>query len=147
MSNIMKYGTTLPGLWNRFWNDDIFSNLVTDNLPAANVTERDAEYKVDLSLPGFDKKNINIEIDKNVLKVSARQEASKEEKDAKDRVLRSEFSSSSFERNFVMPENIDTANISAKQENGVLSITLPKLKNAVEDKTRKIAVKLSLIHI
>lgn len=141
MSNLVKRGAYLPGWWNSFWNDDVFGNILSDNFPAANVSENETEFKVDLSIPGFDKDSINVEIDKNLLKVSARQESRKEEKDSKDRILRREFSSSSFERSFVIPDHVDTANIAAKQENGVLSITLPKMKTIVEDKKKKIAVK------
>ena len=143
MHHMTKRHDRMSPVTRGFWDTDFFDNFFDNDvatLPAVNVMEKDKEYSVDVSLPGFDKKDINIEIDKNELKVSAKIENKIEEKDDKDRIVRREFSASSFERRFILPENIDTDAIVAKQENGVLAITLPKKQDAKEDAVKKITV-------
>lgn len=130
----------LPSLFNV--GDDFFTNFFEgSSLPAANIVENDKEFRVELSVPGFDKDDFKIELEKNVLAISANKEAKKEEKDENEKVIRREFSSSSFSRSFVLPENIDVENISAEQKDGVLKVSLPKKSNALEDKVKKIEIK------
>lgn len=143
MTAIVRRGY-FPSVMNNLWDNDLFNNFFsadTPTLPAVNVAEKDAEFTIDVSIPGFKKDDVNIEIDKNFLKVSANTEATTDQKDSNDKIIRQEFRASSFERSFVLPENIDTANIVAKQENGVLKISLPKKQNAVEDTVKKINVQ------
>lgn len=143
MNSIMKRNSAAPSMFRRFWEPDFFRDFFDndmDTVPAMNVTEKAKEFIVDLSVPGFDKKDINVEIDKNVLNISGQSKTESQDKDSEDRIVRQEFVSSSFERSFVLPENIDTVHISAKQDKGVLRISLPKRKNAPEDKTTKITV-------
>lgn len=129
-----------PSLFNV--NDDFFTDFFKGNsLPAANIIENDKEFRVELSAAGYGKDDFNIEVEKNVLSVSANKELKHEEKSESEKVLRQEFASSSFSRSFVLPENIDTDNICAKQEDGVLKICLPKKEKAIEDKVKKIEIK------
>jgi len=137
-----RKGSALPSFWNRYWNDDFFDNFIDgDRLPATNVKENKNEFKIELSVPGFDKEDFKVEIDRNVLKISARKEMKNEEKDNDDKVLRQEFGYSSFSRSFTIPENVDTESIGAKQKDGILEITLPKQEKAPEDKIKKIEIK------
>lgn len=143
MTAIVRRGY-FPSVMNNLWDNDLFNNFFsadTPALPAVNVAEKDKEFTIDVSIPGFKKDDVTIEIDKNFLKVSANTEATTDQKDSNDKIIRQEFRASSFERSFVLPENIDTANIVAKQENGVLMISLPKKVNAVEDTVKKISVQ------
>lgn len=128
-----------PSLY-RYFNDDLLGGF-GEKYPAVNVTEKKKSFDIELEVPGFEKGDVSIEIDKNVLKISAQNSSNNEEKDEEGRVLRQEFSSSSFSRSFVLPENIDTEKISAKQKNGVVTIKLPKLEKAPEDMVKKIEVK------
>ena len=145
MSNYLKRfdsrGNFRPSLFNL--NNDFFTNFFSgaEQLPAVNISENDKDFKVELSVPGFDKNEIKLEIEKNVLTIAARKEVSKEEKDESEKVIRREFSSSSFSRSFVIPENVDTENIAAEQKDGVLRISLPKKEKALEDKVKKIEIK------
>lgn len=133
-----------PSLFNHF-NDDFFNDFFTNSLPATNVTETKKAYNLELSVPGFEKEDLNIEVDKNVLKISAsiesKTEEKTEEKDEDEKIWRQEFSSSSFSRSFVLPENVDTEKISAKEKSGILKISLPKSDKALEDKIKKIEIK------
>ncbi len=129
-----------PAFVNRYMNDDFFSDFFSGDLPATNVTENDKEYKIEVSVPGFEKDKINLEIDNNILKITAKEESNKEEKDG-EKVLRREFRSSAFSRSFTLPENIDTENIQASQKDGILQISLPKQDKAPEDKIKKIEIR------
>ena len=141
MNYIVKRGDYFPSFFDRFWNDDLSCRSADECLPAANVVESPADFKIALSVPGFAKKDVKVAVDGNVLTISAEQESKSEAKDSENRVIRCEFSQSSFSRSFSLPENIDTGNIHAQLADGVLNLALPKLKNAPEDKVRKIEVK------
>jgi len=140
MSNLMRVGGFFPRTFNDFWNDDVFSKFITENQPATNVSENQNGFNVDLSVPGFGKDDINLEIEKNILKVTGKIETKKEENDESNKVLRQEFAHASFARNFVLPENIDVEKISAKHEDGILKIVLPKKKVVLEDKIKTIKI-------
>lgn len=124
------------------FNDDFFTNFFEgNNLPAANVIENDKGFRIDLSVPGFDKNDFKVEVDKNVLTISASKENKKEEKDENEKIVRQEFSSASFSRSFILPDNVDTENIEASQKDGVLNITLPRKEKALEESIKKIEIK------
>lgn len=131
-----NYGL-FPSMFNYYLND----NLTEGKLPATNISENEKSFNVELSVPGFSKEDIKIEVEKDVLKVSAHIEVNSEEKDENEKVLRREFKSSSFMRKFVLPEDVDVENISASQHDGILQITLPKQVKAIEDTIKKIEIK------
>lgn len=134
-------GSFFPSFFNSYLNDNLFNNFIEGDLPATNVSENEKAFNIELSVPGFNKEDIKIEIEKNILKISAQSEMNKEEKDENQRILRQEFRKSSFSRSFTIPENIDTENISATQQDGILEITLPKMNKVLEDKVKKIEIK------
>lgn len=129
----------LPSLFN--FGGDLVNRFFNEDLPATNVSENKKEYKLELEIPGFDKEDIAIEIDNNVLKISAKKEFRQEEKDEQEKILRQEFSSTSFSRSFALPDNVDTENIVANQKHGILNVVLPKKDKAVEEKVKKIEIK------
>lgn len=141
MNELALRGVYFPDFFDRFLNDGLLDRAFRPDVPAVNVKETPAAYQVDLSVPGFAEKDVSVEVDHNVLSISASREERKEDKDAKDRVLRREFATSSFSRSFTLPPNVDTEKVQAKLEHGVLALTLPKKDQAPENKKRKIALK------
>ncbi|MCC8144995.1 MAG: Hsp20/alpha crystallin family protein, partial [Bacteroidales bacterium] len=126
-----------PSVFGRF-SDDFFNNMFSDSeLPATNVSETEKAYNLELSVPGFSKEDFKIEVDKNVMKISASKENNTEEKGEDEKVWRREFTSSSFTRSFVLPENVDTEKITANEKSGILKISLPKMDKAPEDQVKK----------
>ena len=118
--------------------DDQFDNLVRSVFrPVAvtnrdvvvpirmDVSEKDNAYVVHADMPGVKKEDIKIEIDGNEVSISAE---TKNEKDVKDgeRVLRSERYYGKVSRSFTLASEVDEATASAKFENGVLELALPK---------------------
>lgn len=134
-------GGSFPSFFNRYWDNDFFNNFMESDIPAVNVKENKKEFKLEISAPGYEKGDISLNVENNILTISAKKESKNEEKGEDEKVLRQEFTSSSFYRSFTLPENIDTENISAKEKNGVLKISLPKMDKAPEDKRKKIEIK------
>ncbi|MBO9729686.1 MAG: Hsp20/alpha crystallin family protein [Chitinophaga sp.] len=109
-------------------------------IPAANVTEEKDSYKLSLAVPGMKKDDFKINVEGNVLTISAEKEEEKEEKNA--RYSRQEFNYSSFSRSFSIPETINKDKIEAHYEDGMLKLKLPKNEDAKKNgKSMQIAVK------
>lgn len=90
-----------------------------------DVSEKDNAYVVHADMPGVKKEDIKIEIDGNEVSISAETKNQKEVKDG-DRVLRSERYYGKVSRSFTLASEVDEAAASAKYENGVLELALPK---------------------
>ncbi len=136
-----RNGSFFPTFFSNYFNDEVLNSLGSAYLPATNISENEKAFNIELSVPGFDKDDIKIEIEKDVLKISAQNEVKNEEKDENEKVLRREFKKSSFTRSFTIPEDIDTDNISAVQKDGILQITLPKQDKAIEEKVKRIEIQ------
>ncbi len=106
-------------------------------LPATNIEETDKAFVLKMAIPGMDKKDIKIEMDKNLLIVSAEKETKEEENDKF--YARKEYNFSSFKRSFLIPENVKKESIDAKCMKGELQVTMPKLEVEIS-KPKQIAV-------
>lgn len=116
--------------WNTlFQDDDRWSNITAP----VNIKETDKAYEMQLVAPGLKKEDFNINIEKNVLTVSFEQQEQSEENT--DKYIRKEYNSRSFKRNFTLSERINADDISARYEDGILNISLPKVEK--EEKTTK----------
>ncbi|MDD6981595.1 MAG: Hsp20/alpha crystallin family protein [Clostridia bacterium] len=100
-----------------------------------DVTDEGDYYLLEADLPGFDKKDIHLDINGDTLTVSAERHSKVEDKDKKDKVLRVERSYGSYTRTFDLT-GIDANDISAKYENGVLTLRLPKKLEIVPESRR-----------
>lgn len=119
-------------LFNNFFKNDYHENYscVNASEPATNVFETEKEFKLEVVLPGFSKKDLSLSAQNNLLtiKVEKEEEKSKEEL----RYSRKEFSTANFEKQYRLPKSIEIEKISAKFENGVLRVELPKKEEALE---------------
>jgi HSP20 family protein len=115
------------------FDDDFFSSLPTrtSSMPAVNIRENEKNYLLELAVPGMEKKDLKIDINEDVLTISA--ENKNENEEQKDGYKRKEFSYSSFCRSFYIPENADKEKIAANYKEGVLYVELPKQE---EEKTK-----------
>lgn len=107
------------------------------SLPAANVQETPQAYHIDLNVPGRNKEDFNVKIEKDLLTISF--EKKDESKTEGVTAIRREFSFNSFKRSFSLDETINTDGIEAKYENGILKIALPK-KEDVKKEPKQIAI-------
>lgn len=109
-------------------------------LPAVNISENEKGYNVDVVAPGMKKEDFRINVEDDVLTISAesRHEATEEDKDRQ--YSRREYSHSSFTRSFRLPDNAKDDDIAASYEDGVLKLTIPKSKKQVKA-TKEIKIK------
>lgn len=123
------------------FNQDFFPSVSRDYQSLrTDITESNDAYFVEADLPGFSKDDIRIEIENNQLTIRAKREDEKEERDKDDRIIRKERHFGEFVRSFYV-ENIDQDRVDATLENGVLKITLPKLKPDKDGAARWIEIK------
>lgn len=115
--------------------NEIF-NTPNNITPAANISESENGYRIELAIPGFSKDEFSIEVQERLLQVSSRKEAEEEKK-----YLRKEFSAQSFHRSFRLPKTVDTDAIEAQYDNGVLVLSLPKLEEAKPKEPRLITIQ------
>ena len=132
---------TISDFVNQFFNNDYINRMEESfNVvrPKANIKELDKSFEIEMAVPGFEKKDFAIEIENETLKISANVEKKEEEKDSNDNLIHTEFSKKSIERNFKLSNNIDSKNIAATYNNGILNITVPKKEEATIKKMIKI---------
>ena len=95
--------------------------------PRVDITEDDKHMYVHAEMPGIPKENVNISVNEDLM-LTIKGEKSKDELKESQSYVRTERAYGNFSRSFVLPENVDTENIKAKFENGVLELTLPKIE-------------------
>ena len=130
-------------LLDNFFND--FPTLFRDdfganckNFAPTNIKETKDAYELELVAPGFEKNDFNINVEKNILTISAekKSDASKEN----EKQIRNEYSYRSFKRSFTLDERIDSEKVEAKYVNGVLTLNLPR-KAEVKASVKEISVQ------
>jgi HSP20 family protein len=133
---------TWPILVDEFFGNEYLNNFLNErvgiNAPAVNIIEEKEDYRIEVAAPGLEKKDFNVNLDHNVLTISSEKESKNEETDAK--VMRKEFSYSSFKRSFTLPNTVDSDKIEATHKEGILFITIPKKEEAKVKPARQIAV-------
>ncbi len=118
------------------WNSELKN--ISFNSPAVNIHETDDAYHLELNAPGRSKEDFSINVEQGVLTVGF--EKKEESKTEGYKTIRREFGYQSFKRSFNLDENIDTENIQAKYENGVLKLLLPR-KEQPKSQTKQINVQ------
>ena len=108
---------------------------ITPGLPAADIYETDEEYAFELEIPGFEEKELSVEVSDHTLVVKGEQLETKEEKDKQYRLH--ERLEKTFERRFTLPLEADTTKIGAEFTKGVLTVHAPKVD---VPKPRKVAI-------
>jgi len=120
-----------------FWNDSFFPAFFNNSRQMkVDIKESDTEYVVEAELPGVNKNEINLEIHDDILTIAVNH--NEEIKEERTNYIRRERRIDSMSRSFQL-ENIKNEDITAKFENGILSIHLPK-KEPGRVKTRKIDI-------
>lgn len=110
---------------------DFLDSHAFRNILQSDVAEDDKEYTVKVDVPGMNKDDIHLAYSDGILTISGHRSTFKDDSDKKKNLVRQERSEGSVSRSFSLP-NVDKKNISAKLDNGVLTITLPKA-SPVED--------------
>jgi HSP20 family protein len=116
-----------------FFGGKTLSEFKTD------IKDNGDSYLLEADLPGFAKDDINIDIDRDTLTINAERHSEHEEKDKRGNYIRCERSYGSYSRSFDL-SNVKSDAISAKYDNGVLSLTLPK-KEATLSTSRRLMIE------
>lgn len=125
-------------VFDNLFNDNFISDRLVSRVPAVNILESEKSFKVEMAAPGLDKSDFKINVDKNLITISAEK---KEESVSEEKLYsKKEFNYSSFSRSFTLPETVDYSNIEAAYEGGILILTVGKKEDAIIAK-RLIEVK------
>jgi HSP20 family protein len=119
----MKYSNCNIGVAQPAYRHWAYETATSFTRPAANIIETATAYVVQLAAPAFRKEDFKISIDKNNLVVSAEPTPTED----KLSFTHQEFLYGKFSRKFVLPENTDKQQITAKYENGILELNIPKV--------------------
>jgi HSP20 family protein len=122
------------------WNKRFYDEEENYQIPSVNVKENENDFQVEVAAPGFEKKDFKIDFDGGMLTLQAEKEQNKEEVAEKGEMRRKEFSYTSIKRSFNLPDNIDEEGISARYENGILYLRLPKMKSVEAPPAKTIKV-------
>ena len=109
--------------------------------PAVNVKDTENAYVMEVAVPGIKKEfcRVNIDDDGN-LEIAIENKLEHKEENKKEHYLRREFSYSNYQQSYILPEDVDREKISAKVQNGVLEIELPKVVKNEQKVQRKIEI-------
>ncbi len=122
------------------WLDEVFEDAFnwTEGafVPELNVYETDRMFEITVELPGMSKDDIDISVDDHVLTISGERRAPGLEEENGRRFHRVESRYGTFTRSLPLPNVIDTEKINASYENGVLTISIPKLKEKAGRKVK-----------
>ena len=123
--------------------NELFNNLLNSDYdenyregcsckPAVNILETGQDFRLELLLPGFRKEDVQLNYHENMLTVKVELPEKRENNDEGINYFRREFDVYNFERRFRIPKTVDTENISAQFDSGILKLVLPKKTEAVE---------------
>jgi len=122
-------------LFNDLWSDWGTSNKI----PPVDVTETDKAYVIEAELAGYTQKEVEVNVDKHVLKLSSVKQSNPEEVRQGKSLVRERYYRA-FERSFSLPEDIDETAIEGEFSDGVLTIRMPK-KPEVQPKSIEVKIK------
>jgi HSP20 family protein len=140
-----EFLTPFSTFFDNFFNESFADNFGVDffekgTYPKVDVRDEETQIIIEAEVPGLTKEKVNVELDNGILRIKG------EKQDVDDKKTKSyvhrELKRSSFCRSFSVGNNIDTNGVDAKFNNGVLEITLKKLKpDPKKEEVKKIEVK------
>ena len=126
----------LPVMFKESWFPTVFEDLLNTDFmhranttaPAVNVKEDEKAYTMELAAPGIKKEYCRVGINEDGnLTIAIENKMEHKEENKKHHYLRREFSYSNYQQNYTLPDDVERDKISAKVENGILTVTLPKI--------------------
>ena len=126
-----RNNSLLPGfndVFDSIFNDTFFNDRMVTRVPAANISESEDHFHVELAAPGLKKEDFKISLERNVLSIAV--ERQNENSDLQKNYSKREYSYSSFVRSFTLPDSANAENIGAAYHDGVLTIDIAKREEA-----------------
>lgn len=131
-SHVPQTQVDMGRMLDRFFSDPF--GVLLSEIPRrslAQVRETDDSYQISVEIPGVPNEDVEINVDGNMLSIRAERREEKDEEDTYFKQYRS------YSQSFSLPSNVDTDNIEARLENGVLELALPK----TETQKKKIEIQ------
>lgn len=140
MIPVNRKNSWLPDVFNDFFDTD-FMPKANATAPAINVKESEVDYEVEVAAPGMTKEDFNVHLNQDGdLSIKMESKKNKTEEDKKAHYLRREFAYSKFEQTLILPDDVDKEKISARVNDGVLTVVLPKIRKEEKNVVRQIVV-------
>ena len=126
LNGLMRNNGWLPTVFDDFFNTD-FMPRANSTAPAVNVKESETAYIMELAAPGIKKEYCRVAInDEGNLTIAIENKQEHKNEDKHHHYLRREFSYSNYEQSYTLPDDVVKDQISAKVEDGILTVTMPK---------------------
>ncbi len=132
--------TSFSNLIDRFFNDTVARSGGSSQfsfVPRVDIMEDEKAFELHVAVPGMNKEDFKIDLNDNYLTVSGERKLSKEKKENNFYSVETQYGT--FSRTFTLPEHVDAQKISAKYNNGILEILVPK----DEKKTLKQTIRVN----
>jgi HSP20 family protein len=158
MNNIMKrendrqpatFGSVVDQIFqnnlDRFFDDEFWGFNGISKSPHStqvpvNIRETDKTYELELSAPGFKKQDFHLDLDGDRLTISGVHNEENRKEDKNETWFRKEFKRGQFARTFNLDDTVDAGKISARYEDGILYLSIPKKEHA-QKVTRSIEIQ------
>ena len=145
--SVVRYNTTLndfvpttfSNMIDRFFNDSLSRSggSAYSFVPKVDIVENEKAFELHVSVPGMNKDDFKLDLNDNFLTVSGERKFTREKNENNFHSIETQYGT--FSRSFSLPENVDATKISAKYDNGILEVTVPK----DEKKTLKTTIKVN----
>jgi len=129
--------SSLSELMNEMFTEEKLGNAANCSTPPANVVESKFDFRIEMAVPGFEKSDFSIDLNKKMLTISLDKNV---DENTEERFNYKEFNYNKFSRTFRLSDKINTENINAIYKNGLLQVVLPKKEEAVEKPARQIKI-------
>lgn len=130
--NIIKQPKMITDIFQSNFNNMLQDILIDQNIiehdtatPKVNISGNEDNYQINVIMPGIDKENITLSIDNDILTIQSNYD---KQKDKDQNALRTEFIIKEYYRKISLPKDADHQSISANLKNGILEITIKKIK-------------------
>ena len=124
--------TQVPSIFTSLFGDLEHQLSLDTRRPNANIKKEENGYRIDLAVPGYDRDDISITVENDVLTVEA------SITDDSQNNYKKEFSVASFKRQWTLPKTTNIEEIDASYKNGILSVSIPSMK----ENHRKVQIEL-----
>jgi HSP20 family protein len=131
--------TTFSNMIDRFFNDSLSRSggSAYSFVPKVDIVETAQAFELHVAVPGINKEEFKIDLNDNFLTISGERKFTREKEENNFRSVETQYGT--FSRSFSLPENVNASAISAKYNNGILEVVIPK----DEKKTLKSTIKVN----
>ena len=127
MLPVMFKNSWFPTVFDEFLNSDFTPSTSKTTAPAVNVKEDEKAYTMEVAAPGIKKEYCRVSLNEDGnLSIAIESKMEHKEEDKKQHYLRREFSYTNYQQNYALPEDVVKDKISARVQDGILTVTLPK---------------------